>query len=84
MDDIKYAEHIVKINKFYHCEICNDYKVDRMDNMKRHIREKHYKYTVTCKCGSKVKRSVLARHKNSHCRLRNVDDGMNSFLTRKS
>lgn len=81
MEKIDYEPHLIKINDIHHCKTCNKYKSERLDNVKRHIREVHLKKSILCECGTFVKQSVLNRHKQKHCKLREQKsiDGTNTF-----
>lgn len=58
-------------DNYIHCILC-DYKAprDRTDNFERHMQSKHYKNSVECECGAKMRRTSIRRHKNNSCPLR--------------
>lgn len=64
MDEI--ASLYTKKNGKFACNTCN-IEMNRYDNIKRHIEEKHLKIKVTCECGKTMTKSAMSRHKRSTC-----------------
>lgn len=55
------------INGKFACTKCN-YQSNRLDNLKRHIEDKHLKVKVSCeKCGKQLTKSAFSRHKKLSC-----------------
>lgn len=71
----KIASLYTMANGKFACKKCN-YRSNRYDNLKRHIKEKHMKIKVSCECGKKMTKSALSRHQRMTCSIRSKQSNL--------